>query len=1443
MTLDTGLPALRLAAKQARRDREAAWRELFNTTSQADDLDRRLQTIPAHLPGASIFVQPILDGQQEANGAKAGATSSVENAQNAADAADAAYDAAAAAEPVLWDTGNDLPVLLLPVRIETVYRQAGAAAELWIRVYPDDVHIDAHETALTATEREAAERYWQQVGAPGADDQSRAVSWREVLALVGASRGLWAIECIRAAADGAADTGSRDGVWTRAPQAAVMPHHFTFSGYREGRLIWRVDGVPIPDDLPAGFAPPDIEQEPGNDVDAAGTVPWQSSSRWLVDFDTAVGVGMATRIPLNDPNLHYDFVTAVGVGIADPATEAQRVEDLFVAHTYASGLSVLPAGAPTNNTPGSRSAWVSRPGPRSPQDIDQARADVAAVGDQSAARRTAAALGIDATGSLAAIPGGAINDEELAADAHAFVGQLMMNSPDWLPDRSALTDLPVDIGFLAEHFTAFVRSRGPLPTLRIGRQPYGVLPVTSTDLWRGDDVNEATVLVLSSVLSYFKDQVYRAQRVGAGPDQDAVILDLLSRRPASIRIRFAENVKVAKGPNGMFAHPPATIGMAAMDMSEQLAMRSPTGRTPPGFDFAAAVNPTPELMTYVSEDRPLATFEEVLNELEALAANWTVGQHLTFPDALPQPWWDKRTTLQKTLGQINGSTGGLFYQLAIPVFNRSLNVTVWVAVGAFGFGPETGQRYAASLKQLRSQAVRLEALAATRMPEIEQALCECLDTASHRVDAWVTSLATARLKHLRDTTPTGLHTGAFGWVSDLDPLPCGQGRGRDGYIVAPSLHHAATAAVLRSGCLAHSDPKAFAVNLTSERIRKALKLLDGIRNGQTLDYLLGYRFERALHDRSLDVHIAAFRERYPIAPVVDTAADGAAAAQASISARNVVDGLALSRDLAAFQAGHPTVAVGDDRGEITALVADLADCFDAVGDILLAESVHHIVGGNPLRAGLAADAASGRGALPDDFEVITTPRSADTVSYAVGAVVHGGLDAESAWSSDNGLAQYEPALENWCRLRLGSAGEWRFSCHTANGSPVTVTLADLGVGALELVRTIAAGATSTFAQRLIGTAGAESLADTDDGAGRYNELVTLAGALRQSIAGGSALLASHLDPVADPWAAVALDDIAFRIDTWLTQVQALADRLTAGLQQQPVSAPEVAGLIQQLAGCGLPVPVDVDITDADQLAAAGALVRDMIAAARLPAHPEPPPSGQARTAASAMEWFSTVTGLVHRLAGDGVPLLPMTNVAATGNPGLFEAQNRPSGVGEDELDDWIRDIGAVRPAVVQFTDVLNGAELVAGASAPSFAVTQAPVAAGQPWIAISRGTARSCCVLATDGTVDERSLVGIVFDSWVEVLPREGRQPGTAEEIAGVAFHSARPDARSPQAMLLAVPPDAARGWRAEDVHAVVEEAFDLAQVRGLDLTDLPELRGPMPLSIDGQGFDFSFPF
>src|SRR3712207_8512834 len=53
--------------------------------------------------------------------------------------------------------------------------------------------------------------------------------------------------------------------------------------------------------------------------------------------------------------------------------------------------------------------------------------------------------------------------------------------------------------------------------------------------------------------------------------------------------------------------------------------------------------------------------------------------------------------------------------------------------------------------------------------------------------------------------------------------------------------------------------------------------------------------------------------------------------------------------------------------------------------------------------------------------------------------------------------------------------------------------------------------------------------------------------------------------------------------------------------------------------------------------------------------------------------------------------------------------------------------------------------------------------------------------------------------------------------------------ARAPHALLLAVPPDKGRGWRMEDLHAIVDDTFELARLRALDLGDLPDLGGVLP--------------
>ena len=50
---------------------------------------------------------------------------------------------------------------------------------------------------------------------------------------------------------------------------------------------------------------------------------------------------------------------------------------------------------------------------------------------------------------------------------------------------------------------------------------------------------------------------------------------------------------------------------------------------------------------------------------------------------------------------------------------------------------------------------------------LDRLLRETLDLASHRLDAWVTSLATERLSRMRASRPTGAHLGAYGVVRDL----------------------------------------------------------------------------------------------------------------------------------------------------------------------------------------------------------------------------------------------------------------------------------------------------------------------------------------------------------------------------------------------------------------------------------------------------------------------------------------------------------------------------------------------------------------------------------------------------------------------------------------------------------------------------------------------------
>ena len=91
--------------------------------------------------------------------------------------------------------------------------------------------------------------------------------------------------------------------------------------------------------------------------------------------------------------------------------------------------------------------------------------------------------------------------------------------------ESPLTD--DDIAWARSHFIDYVRASGPLPALRIGKQPYGILPVTSLNAWKppaGQQSQSARDVALRDFLIRLRDLWRRnfpeVPRLGRSEDLD-----------------------------------------------------------------------------------------------------------------------------------------------------------------------------------------------------------------------------------------------------------------------------------------------------------------------------------------------------------------------------------------------------------------------------------------------------------------------------------------------------------------------------------------------------------------------------------------------------------------------------------------------------------------------------------------------------------------------------------------------------------------------------------------------------------------------------------------------------------------------------------------------------------------------------------------------------------
>jgi hypothetical protein len=820
---------------------------------------------------------------------------------------------------------------------------------------------------------------------------------------------------------------------------------------------------------------------------------------------------------------------------------------------------------------------------------------------------------------------------------------------------------------------------------------------------------------------------------------------------------------------------------------------------------------------------------------------------------------------------------------------------------------------ASALAEARELEEVKEALATlARLPtaRLERLLAEHLDVCSYRLDAWLLGMVNLRLaaqrrpqqqplaqkgaptpvEHVR---PTGLHLGAYGWLEELRPAPPRQvvppdevPEGFDdpglppltyapdngGFIHTPSLNHAAAAAILRSAYLTHADTAEagrMAVDLSSARVRRALFHLEGVRRGQELGALLGYQFERGLHDRhaslDLDQFILPIRNRYPLVAGRLTPTSAGEAVE-SLAARNVVNGLALVRagSYPFGVAGLPPAGSAEAEA-IAAEVARLADDLDAVSDLALAEGVFQVAQGNYDRAGAMLKAVS-EGTNPPEPQIVETPRGGSALTHRVTINFDADSPATNPWPgvAESPRARVEPQLNHWLGRLLGPPAQVR--CRVSFANPAggaaefeDVTLADLGLQPLDFVymlaQDFAAEATEVEARIALAAREARGLAadvpltlavferaaEWGDEVKTFFEILPLASRLRDIVTASRALGADDLllpsDEVADAGDRRRHDlaDLSARVGQAggagsgarraLADARALLEAKAAAAAADPVSAVACQELREALLAAslfGLPeaVPataVEVSTEARDALAAQAAVAAATLAAREGAADALLASAADAaQTTDARAEAFAEAARAVF---GPSFKLLPRFTPQNAAELGLAVASSASLLAGAPPLavDEWLQGLTKVRPKLAAY----DAARVLADAfehESPGLTAVQLPHEANARWLALELAAGqevagdRLLLAMHLDAGYggDSPAQSGLLVDEWIETIPNR-------EETTGLAFHFDRPNSEPPQSLLLAVAPQLTGGWEWEALVDTLHETLELAKKRAVE--------------------------
>lgn len=872
-----------------------------------------------------------------------------------------------------------------------------------------------------------------------------------------------------------------------APQSTILPERFLFIGEMEyksdknnkkhTRLI-KFSGRRVNPELQLGFNP--FEAESFNiDFDSPifepyvldqefGEIEVKGAAKWMTDYETAVHEGMAISVPIPADKVSDICFKSIYVLGVKKNLNATDFEDFINSHIYGkSGMDLLKIGTATNSLDNIVSGFNS-----DDQLIEEERYQIdvlkntSNIGSDALALQNA--LGLNKSmfeETLARMTSYANNEIGKAKKVNNELSKVFhsnfKNTKGTNPYKNKLNNFLANI---PKFISNYALARGTTPSIRVGNQPYGILPTTAFSKFNFED--KADVLIQKNINKFRTNNTDKLE-------YDATFIQF-SRELHSLLKHLNHiwtNIKKSKVLHSEnLGNNPNTAHKKFIEM---------IGLTPVSVTFfERSMIEIPKLLQSSINYDPLHSQNINLGKILHTVLNFGKNAETVAEE------------LKKHSGLLlNHPIQEMVEELSVENYlNKNLFKTVFKDID-------------------EDEKVLLFA--------------EFLDLFSHRLDAWWLGLVNYQLNRIRSGVfeaklnestsqkEAKISLGAFGWLFDLKEKerekysdserqlietkmnvaekgsPIFKDKEQSEFFIAPSHNHAVTTAVLRSSYLkskAEGDDSRMSINLSSMRVRQALNIINGVRNGLPIGAILGADLERNLHEAyklqkvEMNRFIYPLRKLFPLKIDINSKQNESEATylMTTINGETLLNSFWQDYEEYLENSSDDKMHLADYLMSDTApkwfknlfkssetvmketlsrVIEQMADAQDALADVVLSEGVYQLVQGNRVAFKAWMNNLED-GNFTNNPEVTEIPMNSAMIQHKVAYMLQSDVyDYSQVIDLENNPMKItEPNTNQWIEKQTGPMSNIQFGVEITTESEKTdrfISLDDLEIAPIE----------------------------------------------------------------------------------------------------------------------------------------------------------------------------------------------------------------------------------------------------------------------------------------------------------------------------------------------------------------------------------------------------------